>query len=280
VPLGIILALSVAWFLWIWLRSARRYAGPAEGPGWEPRRPACERCGYVLTGLTTADGCPECGQAISESLPDHRRPTAYAASGGFARIPAFFRTAIGILLGRPSFRNLTILDAHSAARSFAIGSCLLASGTAAAISLPGIMFYYHKDGRIPLEGIAEWVTVFVLIWMLAFTAFVLLTGAVALLVSGFGFRPLQSRATVVFYSSIWLLPVAAMGIATAAGYIAVVEGYTIFERTSLGALWHRYSSDSPRRPFIFVPAILLGLTILFAGVHARAALRAIRFANR
>lgn len=32
----------------------------------------CERCGYVLSGLSEQGACPECGKAIAESLPSRR----------------------------------------------------------------------------------------------------------------------------------------------------------------------------------------------------------------
>ena len=60
-----------AWLLWwlsVLLRLGARYAGPADGPGWQARQPRCNRCSYVLTGLSREGRCPECGLAVRESL--------------------------------------------------------------------------------------------------------------------------------------------------------------------------------------------------------------------
>ncbi|HPF39527.1 MAG TPA: hypothetical protein P5081_07895 [Phycisphaerae bacterium] len=50
-----------------------RYVGPAIGPGFEPRQTHCEDCGYLLGGLPLTSNCPECGLAVTESLPGGRR---------------------------------------------------------------------------------------------------------------------------------------------------------------------------------------------------------------
>jgi len=60
------------WWLMVLLRSGCRYSGPADGPGWQPRRPRCEGCGYPIVGLPTSSNCPECGRAVAESLSGMR----------------------------------------------------------------------------------------------------------------------------------------------------------------------------------------------------------------
>ena len=41
----------------------------------------CENCGYTLNGLPTDSKCPECGELISDSAPELRRPSSWEASG-------------------------------------------------------------------------------------------------------------------------------------------------------------------------------------------------------
>jgi len=35
---ALVTALASAWFCWIFVRAGSRYGGPAEGPGWQPRK--------------------------------------------------------------------------------------------------------------------------------------------------------------------------------------------------------------------------------------------------
>ncbi|MCA9254151.1 MAG: hypothetical protein KDA33_00880 [Phycisphaerales bacterium] len=64
-----------------------RYVGPAIGPGFETRPTHCEDCGYLLGGLPLTSNCPECGLAVTESLPGGRRAMMTPA---LARL-SFFR---------------------------------------------------------------------------------------------------------------------------------------------------------------------------------------------
>lgn len=52
---------------------AGRYVGPATGPGFRPRRPQCEDCGYVVGGLPIDTRCPECELPVRDSMPTGRR---------------------------------------------------------------------------------------------------------------------------------------------------------------------------------------------------------------
>lgn len=42
----------------------------------------CETCGYELMGLEDSLACPECGRAIAESRPNHRRGSPWQRSPG------------------------------------------------------------------------------------------------------------------------------------------------------------------------------------------------------
>ncbi|MBK8266869.1 MAG: hypothetical protein IPK83_00600 [Planctomycetes bacterium] len=65
-----IVAISIlgAWWLFVLVRSGLDYAGPMEGPAWEPQRPICRKCGYVLAGLQLDGNCPECNASNEESI--------------------------------------------------------------------------------------------------------------------------------------------------------------------------------------------------------------------
>lgn len=62
--------LNGIWLLWALYRGvgARHPTPPIERP------PLCEACGYNLTGMTMESRCPECGEAVADSLGPHVRP--------------------------------------------------------------------------------------------------------------------------------------------------------------------------------------------------------------
>lgn len=76
-------AACLLWYLFVLLRSGVRYAGPVEGPAWQPRRTRCCRCEYILSGLPRSGQCPECGTAVAESI------AAMETSGRFTHWRAF-----------------------------------------------------------------------------------------------------------------------------------------------------------------------------------------------
>ncbi len=63
----LVLALPTVLVLRAMLSGASRYVGPASGPGFEPRQPRCDSCGYPIVGLPLGSACPECGRAIRDS---------------------------------------------------------------------------------------------------------------------------------------------------------------------------------------------------------------------
>lgn len=126
--------LFVVVWIWILLRSLLRYAGPAEGPAWQPQRPTCEKCGYLITGLSPDAHCPECGQPVARSLPSHRYRPAWATARWYLKPVAFVRTAGWSMLARNAFARLQTRDSHRSARTFAlacaVGGGLLGGGSA------------------------------------------------------------------------------------------------------------------------------------------------------
>ncbi|HVP12087.1 MAG TPA: hypothetical protein VMV94_12980 [Phycisphaerae bacterium] len=83
---GVAVLLFVIWAFW-WLvvlvRSGLQYAGPADGPAWQPRTPRCRKCGYIILALSVAGNCPECGYPLARSV------AAFQRSSRFTRWRAF-----------------------------------------------------------------------------------------------------------------------------------------------------------------------------------------------
>lgn len=103
------IALMALWWIVVLLRSAGRYAGPAEGPAWEARTPRCEGCGYTIAQIPVTTNCPECGRTISESLPERRgAPALVTASGLIATTRLMFRTQRDVLNQRDFFERLSL----------------------------------------------------------------------------------------------------------------------------------------------------------------------------
>lgn len=221
---GVAVTLYVAWFVWLVIRSGLRYAGPAERPGRERRRPQCEQCGYTLTGLTADVCCPECGNPIADSLPGNRQPTPFAAAETtLARIPAFFRTAAGALAGRGFYKHLTLYNQHAHARRFAIWTCVLCGPVfCAAYGLTEILTF----GRLRLggafDGVSEWSALAVLAWTPVTVSALMILGFFG---SGVRYKSPRALASVamLFYFAAWLLPsTVAVGVG-AAGAAWMIE---------------------------------------------------------
>ena len=104
---------------------------------------------------------------------------------------------------------------HSAARCFAVWTCLL---TSAVMSWPVLialdyLFSYQRITPRSLVSLHDWAKA-VVTWGLMSVILIAGLGAIGLLSSGFGYRQLQRHATVVFYWSAWWLPVGVTAIAT------------------------------------------------------------------
>ena len=44
----------------------------------------CEKCGYIINGISAESVCPECATPIVESLPDTRQPPLWEQQRGSA----------------------------------------------------------------------------------------------------------------------------------------------------------------------------------------------------
>ncbi|MHC4443203.1 MAG: hypothetical protein ACYTA5_11440 [Planctomycetota bacterium] len=203
----IAVSVYIAWFIWIWIRSGTCYAGPSEGPGWEARRPLCEACGYILTGLTAKDNCPECGLAVAESLPQTRRPPSFAqATSILGRFVGFWQTCFGALFGRGFYKRLAIHENFPAARRFAIYAAVVCGplfcflGLVVAELVVGNTEFSFTD----LSFIAGLVTLLLSVLVL----FLLLLGLLGLSGSRFCYCPLRPLALALFYFLLFTLAVA------------------------------------------------------------------------
>ncbi|MHC4066102.1 MAG: hypothetical protein ACYSUI_16625 [Planctomycetota bacterium] len=120
------LSLLAVWWLTVWLRSGYRYAGPPDGPAWQPRIPRCEKCGYEIVGLPTSTNCPECAQPVVDSLPDRRSPPAFAlAKSPTGAIRAFWPTVRAAASDRTFFDRLAVSRGHTKARTFLLTTGVL-----------------------------------------------------------------------------------------------------------------------------------------------------------
>ena len=263
------IGLYILWFVWIWLRSGLRYAGPTEGPAWEPRRPLCETCGYALTGLKSTDNCPECGTAVALSLPERRRPTAFSAARSLIGRPiAFVRTWRDAL--RWDFhRRLEIGSEYPAARRFAIVMCIVGGLLPQPTILADVMLNVSR-GR-GLQGWADFVAPCIGIGL----ALLLVLSVLVLASRVSGDGPIRRAAPIVFYWSAWFIPL------IAAVYLSLGLMYVIKKvlRIRREVPWLPENWPDWGDLLCAGAAMLIPIVFLYAAIRLARALRQTRFAN-
>jgi uncharacterized integral membrane protein len=197
------------WLLWwtgVLLRLGARYAGPAEGPGWTPRRPTCLRCGYQLTGLSTDGRCPECGLEVTASLPMPRALPQWAeARGVIWRLRRFLPTLWEILRRPQFFTTLAVYRGREAAVRFARWSSWLA-GLWYALNATA-PFVYERVTRVSPHAWRIEGAVIVLLTLVGTLLVCRLGGAVlALLACRFGWRDPRPTTIVTCYGGSFFMP--------------------------------------------------------------------------
>ncbi len=202
--------MMTVWFAYaavLIIRGGLRYAGPAEGFGRESLDLQCEACGYCLTGLSTDGVCPECGAAVSDSLPQRRRPTRFAVARGLsAKIRGFIATWWQVQRDPLFFKRTAIRGAYRAGRRFAIWLCILTGGAGALawmiLPLPDMFVrtaWVHTVWHCAcMAGV---------VWGVTSLALFALVGLVASCCSGLVRGAVGRIAVAVFYWSAHLLPV-------------------------------------------------------------------------
>lgn len=273
---GLVAGACVLWFALLLVRSAARYAGKPAGAEWQPISAQCDRCGYGLTALLYESNCPECGLPVRESLPSGRRPSRFAAGKGLlGRLAGFVRTFVAVLVDRRFFTELRIRGEHGAAARFGVWMCIV---TAAALSWPIVLppaferyYQYHAETLIKSEDCLAAVVALMIVTVCLIGAL----GAMCLLWSGFGYRPLQRYSTVVFYWSAWLLPV---------GVTAAIGAYLVWWLIERQFFRHMlYVPQLGSFNLYYIVAVLPAVIPITLGVHSLfrlgRALRQTQYAN-
>lgn len=104
------------WALWALLRSA----GAHRSTPTIPRPPACESCGYNLTGIPVDRRCPECGEAVARSLgPDARAGTIWQRRHEVGRRAAWRQCCLNVVSHSKQFgRQLKLVSPGDDHRKF------------------------------------------------------------------------------------------------------------------------------------------------------------------
>ena len=278
------------WWLSVLVRLGGRYGGPEEGPRWEQRHPRCENCGYSLVSLSLEGRCPECGVAVAESLPERRRPPAFATARGVRdRCVGFAQTVWQSSFAKRCAKNVTVWGHHRAARSYALLICLLVGLVSAGTRVAA--YGVAQGGLWPTAWPGEWAPrphtadfffrkfeflavgvlcgigggLVVMLWMLK----------VGLFLSRFGFRDAADRVVILCYATTWLLVPLLLGISGGWAAYGIIEIWGPFRSI-------RVMEDAWIEPEIAIwlagllPAIVT-LIMSFRRVHVM--LRLTRFAN-
>lgn len=266
---------AALWFLWwlsVLLRLGAHYGGPADGPGWQPRQPRCNRCGYILTGLSRDGRCPECGLPVHDSLPEARRRSSWACAAKIRRKPgAYARTMWHVLRGRTFFRSLAVCSSLDAAVRFAVWTVLLTAVLSAIVTTFTGALYQST----PLQELTDIALPFAVATAIVVLVLSVGLALVALRACRLGWRDPRPTTAVVCYGSVLFLPmVGLLGLCALLLLLAYEAGWTrgwlrvpILGWVDYEVLWGFGLAVSPIVAFIW------------ALVRLRRALRDVRFAS-
>jgi len=222
--------IGLLYWMWLLRNLGALYSGPAEGPGWAPRHPRCNRCAYVITGLSVDGRCPECGLEVSQSLPDVRTVPAFGQARTWpARMIAFDRTAWHVLRDKDFFRNLAVYRGRQEAIRFANWCCWVAGLLTLVIwSKIMVIDVYVSDGSWPdRPGFGLLVGALVFLWpVAALKVFTVIVGWIA---CQLGWRDPRATTTAICYGSVlFLMAIVTLPIAICAAFAAHEYGLLDF----------------------------------------------------
>lgn len=269
------IAVYCAWMIWLVMRGGSRYAGPADGPAWQPHSPLCVGCGYGLTALPHDGTCPECGRPVAESLPEHRHPSSFAAARSvMGRLLAFPGTYGAALWGRGFYERLATRNGSVAARRFVVWATAASAVLNVALLIGAWTVCERTGSWLPPM---HWggALGFCIISLYGTLGLLGLTSLVSLLVSRFGYRPLHNRSIAAFYWSAWLLPIGTTLILT------LTTIALLLDRPHPRYFVH-VASIGRLDLYAALVSLLLVIPVLVTWrslVHLARAIRAVRYAN-
>lgn len=247
----------------------------------------CERCGYVIEGLTDDARCPECGKPVVESLPGARTGSAWQRDPGWrsaarAAVQAIRRPRESLDQLRPDARG-----GQELAYRYALASSAVFATTAAGMHGAWALIHANPAGSAG-QGVA-WLVVYAVAYFALFGALQLgllaLTGIECRGLRFFGARrgfrvsPAVAWSIVGHGSAGWLLTSVAVSTA-----LVVLFSAALLD----GAVWSGRAlvTDGGRALRLVVGITVGGLAaigaagFLFFEVYAYLGLRRCRFANR
>ena len=271
------------WMISVGLRMGQRYAGPAIGPGFEPREPRCESCGYQLTLQPLDARCPECGLPVRESLPERRR-TPGGEAGWRSWLEFFPRTWRASLFARRFARRLAVHRGYREARRFAICVTIATTLVGGLIVTPLVALQVPLDKWVFSFGqsdfwespVAEFICNMPFALLYAGLLMLGMTAQMAWLATVCGWVQPARRGLVVCYASGYLIVPAVLGGVSAWGmwFVADVwepQGFWVMPIIGGGV-----TLESMLIAICVIPPAAALLLWLF---HVRRMLHATRYAN-
>jgi len=134
----------------------------------------CERCGYIVEGLSTDGPCPECGRLIAKSLPERRGGTPWQRRGGLVSL-----LATGFLVAVHPKRTLDRMMVQPPKMGLLLAASAFPMGL---LSGAGVMLLLEMERPLPGGGTTSWSAgSYTGAWVLAVMIGVVITPFIAML---------------------------------------------------------------------------------------------------